>query len=246
MRRAIEALSYADGVLWALLAQACSPGDPFATCAPELLRSTDRGQTWAPLPTPPSAGPQIFAFLRLDRGRAWLFGNRLQRTTDGGESWTTLSMPDGCDRRAAFPAYAAGTLWLACTDCHANGSECRAVYTSPDGGDSWMRAFPPDPFDPNAFTNGGTTSQLAAASAQTAVFCLAAGPAGGPLQSTLDGGQTWNWILRQPNAGCAGAQFIDDLHGWFADNNDSFGPALSAAVWQSVDGGRHWERHALP
>lgn len=246
MRKDVAMLSYADDTLWALVTRTCSPGQLPSACVTELLESTDLGRTWAPVGGSPGLGTTVPAIIRLDRGRAWLFGDQIERTTDGGASWTSLPLPTGCERRAPLPSYADNTLWLVCTDCHANGFECRAVYTSTDGGDSWARAFPPDPFDPHVFTNGGTTSQIAAASAQAAFFCLAAGPAGGPMQSTLDGGRTWNWVMRQPNAGCAGVRFADPVNGWFADNNDSVGTVQGAMIWRTTDGGLHWERHVLP
>src|SRR5579871_4381069 len=112
--------------------------------------------------------------VRTAGGRAWLFTDHLERTSDGGASWTSSELPQSCRSRAYLrnlASFAGHTLWLDCVLGASNGSEGRGVYTSTDAGSTWTQAFPPVG-TPAVLNTSGYSMQLIAVSTRRAFLGL--------------------------------------------------------------------------
>ena len=243
-------LSYADGTLWAALADSCSPGSAPAACQWQMLESIDRGQSWHPLPSRTPLPDEPVVLIRRDSGRAWLFGNQLERTVDGGHTWVSRNLPADCHRPGPYffrirASLAGNALWLLCAGQESAGGEARGIYISTDAGDTWRVAFPPGR-SPSGLDAAGYSGTIEATTSNSAVLCLREGPAGGPVLATADGGLTWNWVLGHHDAYCTTLLAIDSQYSWIADVEEISYPVYGTFIWRTVDGGAHWQRVALP
>ncbi len=235
----VYSITYADGVLWAVLGQPCSAAALVDICQPQIIQSANLGRSWDPFNNPLNPLSTLPKLLRLDGGRAWLFGDHLERTTDGGLHWTRRPLPSDCHRPNYFgPAavsFAGGVLWLMCVGQASNGAQGRAIYTSTDAGDSWTEAFPPPSLSGLPLTADGYAHAMMAVTSRVALLCLTRG---GPLQMTQNGGQSWRSLSMGGDVPCTALLFIDVLHGWMAE--------AGGVIWRTEDGGAHWQRVGLP
>jgi photosystem II stability/assembly factor-like uncharacterized protein len=175
---------------------------------------------------------------------AWVSGTKgtVARTTDGGRTWSVLTMPGAAklDFRDV-EAFGATTAYL----LSAGPGEASRIYKTADGGQTWILQFQnPDPeafFDAMAFwdeQNGVALSD----------------PVKGqfPLIVTEDGGAHWqrlsaiNLPPALPNEGAFAASGTCLVtHGrqdvWFCT-----GGAQTARVFHSKDRGSHWTVSATP
>lgn len=230
----VDSVTYADGVVWALVHSACTGSGPHDRCAYALLVSADHGRSWSPAAAQPPVHELGVTVLRPGGGLALLFSGTVAVSHDGGASWSSFPAPAACP--SELPAYAQGDLWLICRLGRASGAELRHVLRSSDDGATWMEVF--SQFAP------GYAQFLAAVSAQHAFL----GVGRGSLLRTDDGGRTWSPAipaLGNSYANVSAVVFVDGLHGWMADDDDLTGRS-GAAIWRTADGGLQWQRVAIP
>jgi photosystem II stability/assembly factor-like uncharacterized protein len=176
--------------------------DFWPRCRPRLLRSEDRGRSWRPIGL--GVLELTFANERVGFGALYDKADRwsLQRSDDGGRSWSMVRSPCGevgpwGVPHSSFPAARRG--WIACGGQPGTGSQLKAVFQTSDGGRSWQLRM-------SAGWNGRSTR--GAISSAGYIHGIAA--AGGRVwiwqsryvsYTSSDGGRTWRKIgFTQPDA----------------------------------------------
>jgi len=99
------------------------------------IKSENRGQSWATLPTVPVAA-SLSAVAVLDSSRIWVAsGNKAYYTLNGGNNWSTVSLPGSPSVINDIVFVNDEQGWMA-------GSEnsSAALYWTPDGGADWTTA----------------------------------------------------------------------------------------------------------
>jgi photosystem II stability/assembly factor-like uncharacterized protein len=212
----------------------------YAATGDAIARLDESGGTWNVTLSLCGSGAQCLAVDPADPDVAYagLREGGVQRTTDGGRSWTDCALPATGVFSLAVGA-ADGTVYA--------GTEPSALYRSDDGGDTWREleallrlpsrptwSFPPRPWTSHV--------RWIAPSPHDAKLLLVGIELGGLMRST-DGGETWEdhrpgaqrdvhslaWHPRVEGrayeAGGGGAAWSDD----------------AGATWQEADEGR--DRH---
>jgi photosystem II stability/assembly factor-like uncharacterized protein len=114
-----------------------------------LLASSDGGSSWTVVAPTPFAGGVHFA----DPVNGWGSGRRgeLYRTTDGGKTWRTVTIPEGAAGATTSPIgtaqfFGRDGVVAARLALTLSGRPTLAVYESHDGGSTWTtRSAPADP-----------------------------------------------------------------------------------------------------
>ena len=240
---------------------ACQQAAPSGTppCYGVVLRTQDGGHSWQTvlaIPTDDVQGDPIMGLQAVDGQIAWALTldpspcqpclQNLQRTTDGGRTWTRL-----LHGPIALMRFATGSRgWIALYD--PAGSETATVEVTSDGGATWqsrLRAI-----------DGGPAA-LDAASANVAWFltrnggyCTASNCDRYGLYRTQDGGLSWTY-LDNPKAfavGCTGGHLAGPLFasvttGWFGINLGAGGANVGpGGLMRSRDGGLSWHCATTP
>ena len=231
-----------------------------------VWKSTDGGTTFRPVFDKQTA--QSIGALALDpshpdtywagSGESWMrnsvsVGDGIYKTTDGGETWTNMGLPNSehiarivVDPTNGDVVYACvpGRLWSDSAD--------RGLYRTTDGGKSWMQILKGsnlstgcstvamDPKNPRkifaalwdfrrtgwGFRSGGSGPDQ---------------PSGGDLMVSEDGGASWSSLKSNPSLpkGPWGRQAVA-----FAPSNPNivyaFIEGTRSALWRSEDGGKTW------
>jgi photosystem II stability/assembly factor-like uncharacterized protein len=229
-----------------------------------FLRSPDGGETWD-LPVSVSATKFFAINVHPANPREVLVATSagLQKSVDGGKTWTT-KLPDvyGTElaRLPGAPQTVLATVWDVAT---ASRTGRGFIYRSTDGGDSWTRVAGAGlgPFDADA----GRMALAVAGSAPGTAYILAASAQGdskdcrqSPVDQTgvyrsQDGGQTWTFRSNPVMGVCNDPDGYDSIlggQGWYAtaitvspaDPNVLYAGGLD--VWKSVDGGGSWTKQS--
>lgn len=102
----------------------------------DIYKSTDQGDSWVEISTNLSDGNNL-RYLKLAPSNSdYIYAgtrNSMWRTTDGGESWSFVSTPNGGVNMITIHEDEPNTLWLAM----ASYNEGEKIYKSIDGGDEW-------------------------------------------------------------------------------------------------------------
>ena len=157
-----------------------------------LLKSTDFGNTWTVLTSTAGFGSRIFI---NPKNSLEMYGTSLSnigctdpngqcgiyKSTDGGLSWTGLSIPESVVQNVAIDV-TPGLLYAAAY----GGVEDANVYRSADGGKNWTAAFPASTALVPNFGDVVRADPNAASTAYTI------GPSDqSTVSKTTDGGTTW-------------------------------------------------------
>jgi hypothetical protein len=231
-----------------------------------LLRTTDAGQTWGPVATPP--GVQSVCFSDSQRGWLGADGN-IYGTVNGGRSWNlavrgpiAAGGGPGYHALAELECAGSGAGWaelngpgvalshMAQIGYHTDGSTWRPIFTEQYTASPGLRARVP------AASPGVYPGPFSAISADQAVFigwcppCSAPasprllGPA--PMDIALHAGAV---LLRRGRIGllsqATGAAFVTASEGWVTGIRE--GLRSVSVIMHTADGGRSWrEQYVLP
>jgi photosystem II stability/assembly factor-like uncharacterized protein len=227
-------------------------------CKGVVLRTQDGGQHWETVLAIPTDGSQSIRQIQaVDGLRAWAITQDqspcqgfcrtdLQRTTDGGRTWTTLLHA----KIAAIRFASAGRGWIALIDTPGPGSS--EVRETSDGGTTWRASLD---------TNTGFVASLDAATTSIAwlltnntAYCSASDCAKYDLFRTDDGGLSWSNLGNPKDftKGCSGGNldgplFASTGRGWLGLSLGAGGAAVGpGGILRSEDGGRTWSCATAP
>lgn len=196
----LGAVAPTDDVLWA----AGSYG--------KIVRSEDRGRTWALQQTP--VDEHLQAIAAWDLQRAVAVGNRgvVLVTTNGGKDWREVDAPrsDVANKLMQVRAYPNGVAWAV--------GEVGAVLKTSDYGMSWSRALEEkDQAWNDVFLIGDHGWMVGEF---------------GRIVTTRDGGESWQPIESPLKSSLMSVHFRDALNG--------VAVGLSGAILVTADGGTSW------
>lgn len=224
-------------LLGSLLA-ACTPGGTPDQPAPAAVAT--------PVLQPQTSGTSALlqAVSPVDERVVWVSGHRgtWARTTDGGTTWQTGSVPGGDSLQFRdVHAIDAENAWL----MSAGPGEASRIYRTTDGGRTWSLQFTNT--DPDAFYDciDFWTPEAGAA------FSDASGGRT-VILTTADGGRDWTHVPAErvpaplPNEGgfaASGTCLVTSgaRHGWIGTGNTTV-----ARVLRTSDGGRSWTAAPTP
>jgi photosystem II stability/assembly factor-like uncharacterized protein len=163
---------------------------------------------------------------------------RVQITSDGGRSWTTVwqsagAVLDWVGFADAQHAFAAGRTFPS-----ANAAGTPLVLVSADGGHSWQAVHPSLP-GPAAAAWSGLRFDFVTPMVGYAVtdpdFSMGPGEVSGVLRTT-DGGRTWTMAQLPGATATGGLAFVSATTGYVTGSSQ----ACFGGVWESTDGGSTW------
>lgn len=232
--------------------------DGWGVTETQVVRTNDGGVTWYNV-TPPNVtetgySVELFA---LDALHAWMqkpdFSNYpnsgfLNITSDGGITWTTITVPFS-GARLSFLNPKDG--WVLADLGAGAGSNAVAVYQTSDGGVTWVQPYINDPNHPNAGDSlplGGLKSDLVPLNMQTAFITGVTYASGSVyLYRTDDGGHTWSPVDVPIPAGTENAQMgIEDGAMKMVSATEGFlavriaGNVTQTAIYTTNDAGQTW------
>ena len=154
-----------------------------------LSVSKDGGETWKAVKDKKGGFGCLVAF--ADDKTGWLgFGNKFDMTTDGGETWTGLTLPENVSRVAAISLRSPSDGYLV--------DDKGILYITGDGGKTWTSiSLGIDNPDIMGFVNDGFVNEIPQAAVRFAdadhgvVIIGISGKAGMTALHTDDGGRTW-------------------------------------------------------
>jgi photosystem II stability/assembly factor-like uncharacterized protein len=186
-----------------------------------IIRSTDGGASWSSQTSSvQSRDISLTGIDALNPVTAWVVGDRVLETTDGGTDWLGLAQVESAGQQRP------SGLAVAFADQMSGWIVGGGIYATIDGGAHWKleRRAPTGPRDFSA-------DAIACADANHvwAVGSSAIGDAGGILVSG-NGGVTWR-MQRKTRWPLSAIACIDSKHLWAVGAN---------LLFLSVDGGVHW------
>jgi hypothetical protein len=208
----------------------------------QRFSTSDGGVTWsAPKAMPCLSGPE-FVDGRLGYASDVFASPVLYVTADGGQTWTTGTLPPNA-RGSATPYYAAllerhadGTL-RALAMWGNGGAPVRAIIVSGDAGKTWTMAGTPSGIE----AVGGPVAALDES------HWIASGMGSDSNKTDLlvtgDGGLTWTPVQSTGITGyLSSLDFVNATDGWAVTNPFE----TTAALWATTDGGVRWTRILKP
>ena len=232
--------------------------DGWGVTETQIVRTNDGGITWYNVtpPTVTETGYSVETFV-LDANHAWMqkpdFTNYpnsgfLNRTSDGGITWTTTTVPFSGARLTFLDA---NNGWALADLGAGAGSNAVAVYQTGDGGAIWIQTYINDPNSANVGDSlplGGLKSDLVPLNMQTAWVNGVTYASGSIyLYRTDDGGHTWVPVSLPLPADTENAQMgVDSDHMKFVSATDGFlavrvsGNTTQTAIYVTHDAGNTW------
>ena len=212
----------------------------------KLYRSGDGGSTWGEL-TPP-CGAEAVCFTGQDDG--WVAaGNRVARSTTGGDSWTPVfAVPGKAGEPGWFPqalqCTKGGVVWaLFGRGDAAAGHIPYAIYRGTAAGD-WKLVAKEGmtaPDLPDAPPLGGYPAPISALGPDSAALLTFTGPADPPVGVRLAAGGGTLGPERKIAAlsSPTGASFVSADAGWVLGTKKD--PPSTDAILATTDGGQTWQ-----
>jgi len=229
-------------------------------CKGVLLRTENGGQSWQTvlaIPTDGVQGEPIRQIQAIDGQRAWALTldqspcqypclSYLQRTTDGGKTWTTLLHGEiGAMRFAS-----ASRGWVALDETPTTGAI--EVRETSDGGTTWRTAL--RTATGNAMGLDAATINTAWLLARDGGYCSSSNCSKYTLFRTDNGGLNWtnlgnpkDFTVACSGGHLAGPLFASTGRGWLGLNLGAGGANVGqGGILKSEDGGRTWRCTTTP
>ncbi|MEK3884510.1 hypothetical protein [Paenibacillus sp. PL2-23] len=184
----------------------------------------------------------------VDKINGWAFGTSVKRTNDGGQTWVDRT-PQGYDNSRYEPflfdeqfAY----FVVRPADIEMNW----IIYSTNDGGDSWISSTLPTK-DTWSAQSINTSFSLFFIDEKTGFVSFISDPASGPvitaLYQTKDGGLTWEYADKITPDGTlvstqSGMSFSNSMVGFITLFNSR---DLDPEIYRTIDGGASWKRLTL-
>jgi len=242
---------------------ACQQAAPTAAepCKGVVLRTEDGGVTWRTvlaIPTDAVVGEPILQIQAVDAQRAWALTidqspcqypclSYVQRTTDGGRTWTTLLH----GQVAAIRFASASRGWAALDNTPSPG--VAEVLETSDGGSTWVTGLRTATGD--AYGLDAATTYTAWLLTRNGGYCTSSNCSNYTLFRTDNGGLNWanfgnpkDFITGcSPGGHLAGPLFASTGRGWLGLNTGAGGVNVGpTGILQSEDGGRTWRCATTP
>lgn len=232
--------------------------DGWAISDNAILRTTDGGSTWYNVSP---SGVTAFGFgtahTFLNSAQAWVMvadasdpagSGLLYRTGDGGLTWTVYPVPfGGGDMTLLDETHG----WMMAPLGIAAGSMAVAIYTTDDGGKTWIQTYTNDPNLVGAGDSlplGGIKSNLTPLDADTAwVGGVIYAPETFYLYKTTDGGRFWALQTIPAAPGMKNTEVAVDIGPIFPTPSDGIlpirftGETIRTGFYATHDGGVTWE-----
>jgi photosystem II stability/assembly factor-like uncharacterized protein len=240
---------------------ACQQAAPAGAqpCKGVVLRTEDGGRTWQTvlaIPTDGVVGEPVQQIQAVDGQRAWALTldqtpcqfpclSAVQRTTDGGRTWTTqLHGQIGAIRFAS-----ALRGWAAFSNTPTDGTV--EVRETSDGGVSWVSRLRTPTGD--AYGLDAATINTAWLLTRNGGYCTSSSCSNYALFRTDNGGQSWSSLGNPKDfATCSGGHLAGPLfasagRGWLGLNHGAGGANVGpGGILQSENGGRTWRCATTP
>ncbi|MEA2427528.1 MAG: hypothetical protein QOF37_1156 [Thermoleophilaceae bacterium] len=190
--------------------------------AKTVMKTMDGGATWGPKPVPAALPAADLTQIRCAAGSVTLCllssaqGDQLLRTTDGGDSFSSVVPSSSKVFAAAFDGSAAAT------GVGAGG----VTVVSGDAGEHWTPV-----------QGGLPLSSLTRLRATSATLITAPG-ANGTLARTLNGGQDWSKVGVPSPTSVKDVSFSSASDGFAVDTSGTlFHTTIGGSGWQTIDAG---------
>ncbi len=156
----------------------------FAVHHEEVLKTTDRGQTWRVVLSTPNDRLRKLSFPTLSTGYA-CGNNKIYKTINGGATWVAIALPtpgyQDCDN----------IFFTNNTNGYLSGQNGNKTYRTVDGGNSWVQtndsSFNPVSGDDMYFVNDSTG------------YITSGGNVGASVYKTIDYGKYWEACVNTPD-----------------------------------------------
>ncbi len=239
-----------------------------------LWKTTDRGETWAPVTDGQVGSASVGAvavsetnpdIVFIGMGETCIRGNiqsgdGVYKSTDAGKTWTHLGFKDAKNiSKIRIHPTNPDIVYVAAFGHHGAPNEERGVYKSTDGGKTWKRTLfrdaktaaidlSIDPSNPNVI-------YAAMWEAYRVEYQMSSGGPGSGLFKSTDGGETWTEITRRPGlpSGIIGKIGVvvspANPNRVYAivenDNGGLFSSNDAGATWTLVNSGRNIRQRAF-
>jgi photosystem II stability/assembly factor-like uncharacterized protein len=242
---------------------ACQQAAPAGAqpCKGVVLRTEDGGNTWQTVlavPTDGVVGEPIQQIQAVDALRAWALTidqspcqypclSSVQRTTDGGRTWTAVLH----GQVAAIRFASASRGWAALDNTPSPGTT--EVLETSDGGSTWVTGLRTTTGD--AYGLDAATIYTAWLLTRNGGYCTSSNCSNYTLFRTDNGGLNWSNFgnpkdfIRgcSPGGHLAGPLFASTGRGWLGLNTGAGGANVGpTGILQSEDGGRTWRCATTP
>ncbi|MCB0722677.1 MAG: T9SS type A sorting domain-containing protein [Ignavibacteriae bacterium] len=191
-----------------------------------VLKTTNSGDNWVIQYAKIQTGggfPGYFGVFFLDENTGYTCGVKgVDKTTDGGASWTSLNAP--LNSYLDMSVLNEDTIWTVSSNSLTGG-----VYRTTNGGMNWENQF-----------SGGSSNPEKIYMYNGSIGFIARNPfppVNDKFYKTTNGGVNWFNI---DNDGFRHMQFIDSLTGWKATGLDD------SSMKKTTDGGITWHKQQMP
>jgi len=222
------------------------------TCTGSILRTEDGGQSWVKtlaFRVNGGSGDSVRQIQAIDGQRAWALTVNsancqypcsfdLQRTTDGGKSWTVLLS----GQIAAIRFASSSRGWVALDESGGVGTV--EVRETSDGGTTWRSGL--RTASGQAIGLDAATTNRAWVLTRNGGYCTSSNCSNYALFRTDDGGLTWADLSNPKDSACSGGHLAGPLFaspglGWLGLDLGAGGANVGpGGLLRSQDGGRSW------
>jgi photosystem II stability/assembly factor-like uncharacterized protein len=190
----------------------------FATGMTQILQTTDAGQTWELISELPSSASQSLYFHDSQHGIS--VGFKIDKTQDGGKTWTVQERPEDFLNAVDFATNEQGV---------AVGKQGR-IYLTHDGGATWEQLK--EVTDADLHDVQFINDKEGSPSNEVKGWIVGGTFRKGVVLHTRDGGKSWNNLADMGDTVFA-LQMLDSRIGWAVGEGGN--------IWHTQNGGQNWQ-----